>query len=517
MISLFGNLITLLKLLFKLIRFNIISPISFFQNYPFIGKLALKTSFLRDRSFDNRNWGERLVYCFIALGPSFIKFGQALATRADIIGRDNALALTELQDDLSPFSFEQVERIVSSEFNCSIENLFSHFEKKPIAAASIAQVHFATLFDGTEVAVKILRPNIEELFDRDIKFLFSLARLLERFFPATRRLRPVEVIEVFSASIKLELDLSMEASAASELAENFSEDTDFKVPEIYWDYTSRRVLTIEKITGCRPDNGQELAKMGLAPRQLVEKSACIFFNQVFRDGFFHGDMHPGNVFILEDGRIAPVDFGIMGRLDMSTRVFLAKMLIGFLTKDYHSVAKLHFKAGYISEDQSVEIFAQACRSIGEPILNRPLAEISLANLLSQLFRITKQFEMEIQPQLLLLQKTMLVAEGVGRQLDPTVNIWELAQPMIRDWMVKTQLKKIPLKSLSMELPELINRSPNLLRNLEIAIEHLAKGSITVKSEKELLKKDQNRTPRQVKRILFSFIIILMLFGYYVMN
>ena len=517
MISLFSNLIKLLRLLFKLIRYDIISPIGFFQNYPFIGKLALKTSFLRDRSFDNRNWGERLVYCFIALGPSFIKFGQTLATRADIIGRDNALALTQLQDNLSPFCFEQVELIVSSEFNCSIENLFSQFEKKPIAAASIAQVHFATLVNGPDVAVKILRPDIEKLFDRDIKLLFWLAELLERFFPATQRLRPVEVIQVFSASIKLELDLRMEASAASELADNFSEDTDFKVPKIYWDYTSRRVLTIEKVTGCRPDNRQELTRMDLAPRQLVKKSARIFFNQVFRDGFFHGDMHPGNVFILEDGRIAPVDFGIMGRLDMSTRVFLAKMLIGFLTKDYHSVAKLHFQAGYISEGQSVEMFAQACRSIGEPILNRPLAEISLANLLSQLFRITKQFEMEIQPQLLLLQKTMLVAEGVGRQLDPTVNIWELAQPMIRDWMVKTQLPKIPLQSLSIDLPEFINRLPSLLKNLEITLENLAKEGKTGEDEKELLKNNLNKKRRQVKRILFSSVILLILFGYYVMN
>ena len=309
----------------------------------------------------------------------------------------------------------------------------------------------------------------------------------------------------------------MEASAASELADNFSEDTDFKVPKVYWDYTSQRVLTIEKISGCRPDKRHELKSMNLDPRQLVRKSTRIFFNQVFRDGFFHGDMHPGNVFILKDGRIAPVDFGIMGRLDMPTRVFLAKMLIGFLTKDYHSVAKLHFEARYISENQSVEMFAQACRSIGEPILNRPLAEISLANLLSQLFRVTKQFEMEIQPQLLLLQKTMLVAEGVGRQLDPTVNIWELAQPMIRDWMVKTQLPKIPLQSLSMDLPELINRLPSLFKNLEIAIEHLAKKGITVEHEKELLKKKKNKKRRRVKRILFSFIIVLMLSGYYVMN
>ncbi len=517
MINLFGNLITLLRLLFKLIRYNIVSPIGFFQNYPFIGKLALKTSFLRDRSFDNHNWGERLVYCFIALGPSFIKFGQALATRADIIGRDNALALTQLQDNLTPFSFEQAERIISSDFNCGIENLFSHFEKKPIAAASIAQVHFARLVDGTDVAVKILRPNINELFERDVKLLFWLAELLERFFPATRRLRLVDVIEVFSTSIKLELDLRMEASAGSELADNFSEDTDFKVPKVYWDYTSQRVLTIEKITGCRPDNREELKRMNLDPQQLVKKSTRIFFNQVFRDGFFHGDMHPGNVFILEDGRIAPVDFGIMGRLDMATRVFLAKMLIGFLTKDYHSVAKLHFKARYISEDQSVEMFAQACRSIGEPILNRPLAEISLANLLSQLFRITKQFEMEIQPQLLLLQKTMLVAEGVGRQLDPTVNIWELAQPMIRDWMVKTQSPKIPLQSFSEELPELINRLPSLFKNFEMALENLAHKGITVEHEKELLNKKKNKKRRRVNRIFFSLVIILMLSGYCVMK
>ena len=228
-------------------------------------------------------------------------------------------------------------------------------------------------------------------------------------------------------------------------------------------------------------------------------------------------MHPGNVFILENGKIAPVDFGIMGRLDITTRVFLGKMLIGFLTKDYHSVARIHFKAGYISGDQSIEIFAQACRAIGEPILNRPLAEISLANLLSQLFRVTKQFEMEIQPQLLLLQKTMLVAEGVGRQLDPTVNIWELAQPMIRDWMVKTQLRKIPLQSLSVELPELINRLPSLFENLEIALENLAKKGIAVEHQKKLLNKKKNKKRRRIKRIFFSLVIILMLSGYYVMN
>ena len=517
MIHFLNNIIILLRLLFKLLRYNIISPIEFFQNYPFMGKLALKSSLLRDRSFDNHSWGERLSLCLITLGPSFIKFGQTLATRSDIIGTDTALALTQLQDNLPPFSFSEVEAIVKKDFSCPVEELFSHFEKKPMAAASIAQVHCATLISGQEVAVKILRPNIDALFERDIKLLFWLARLLERFFPKTRRLRPTKVVEVFSETVKLELDLRMEASAASELAENFSNDKDFKVPEIYWDYTSRRVLTIEKVVGCRPDDMQGLAKMRLSPRQILEKSARIFFNQVFRDGFFHGDMHPGNVFILENGKIAPVDFGIMGRLDITTRVFLGKMLIGFLTKDYHSVARIHFKAGYIYGDQSIEIFAQACRSIGEPILNRPLAEISLASLLSQLFHVTKQFRMETQPQLLLLQKTMLVTEGVGRQIDPTVNIWELAQPMIRDWIVETQSPKVHLQNMGMEISELAYRLPNLLRNLEVAVEKLAEGKLTIADENEGLNKNPNKTARQIQIIGIGLILILILFTNYVMS
>ena len=512
-----NKIIILFKIARKIGSSDIIEIVDRSHKVPFFIKLffnLVSLSFTKNQKKTNNT--NDLSSTIQDLGTTFIKLGQFLATRPDIIGEELTKNLEKLQDKLPPFSKSLAENIIRDELGeLTAKNIIEFSD--PIAAASIAQVHCATLISGQEVAVKILRPNIDALFERDIKLLFWLARLLERFFPKTRRLRPTKVVEVFSETVKLELDLRMEASAASELAENFSNDKDFKVPEIYWDYTSRRVLTIEKVVGCRPDDMQGLAKMRLSPRQILEKSARIFFNQVFRDGFFHGDMHPGNVFILENGKIAPVDFGIMGRLDITTRVFLGKMLIGFLTKDYHSVARIHFKAGYISGDQSIEIFAQACRSIGEPILNRPLAEISLASLLSQLFHVTKQFRMETQPQLLLLQKTMLVTEGVGRQIDPTVNIWELAQPMIRDWIVETQSPKVHLQNMGMEISELAYRLPNLLRNLEVAVEKLAEGKLTIADENEGLNKNPNNTARQIQIIGIGLILILILFTNYVMS
>ena len=363
----------------------------------------------------------------------------------------------------------------ADETGIPINELFSSFDEKPAAAASIAQVHYATTMNGEDVAVKILRPQIENAFASDLSLFKWIAKILENYISRTKRLQPVKVVQIFANTIALEMDMRMEAAAAAELAKNFEGDPDFKVPQIFWETTTKRVLTIERLSGCRPDDIASLEKAGHDPSKILQKSACIFFNQVFRDGFFHADMHPGNVFITEDGKIAPVDFGIMGRLDLETRFFLADMLTGFLTRDYKKVAEVHFRAGYVPPDQSLEVFSQACRSIGEPILGLPLSEISLAKLLSQLFSITEKFEMETQPQLLLLQKTMLVAEGVGRQIDGRVNIWELARPLIEEWMITYRSPPARIQKISAELLTLAERIPKIIQNSELIINQASHG------------------------------------------
>ena len=389
------------------------------------------------RDVDGRP-GQRLAKAFEALGPSFIKLGQALSVRSDLVGEDIAADLSFLQDNLPPFSGAEARDIIEADLGEPVAHYFSHFEDVPVAAASIAQVHFAVTTDGETVAVKVLRPGVEARFRRDIDLALWLARMVERTRPALRRLRPVDVVRTFEESVNTEMDLRLEAAAASELAENFKDDPHFRTPGVDWIRTARRVLTLERISGVRIDDVEALkqagAVAGFEPRDILRHAAEAFFNQVFRDGFFHADMHPGNMFVAPDGALRPVDFGIMGRLDRKTRYYLADMLTGFLNRDYRRVAEVHFEAGYVPRHKSVDGFTQAIRAIGEPILGRPLHEISLARLLAQLFQVTETFEMETQPQLLLLQKTMLVAEGVGRMLDPSVNMWLLAEPMIETWM-----------------------------------------------------------------------------------
>jgi ubiquinone biosynthesis protein len=380
--------------------------------------------------------GERLTAALAELGPSFVKIGQALSTRADLVGEELAADLSRLQDKLPPFPAEQARATVERELNQALTQVFASFESEPVAAASIAQVHFATTPDGAPVAVKVLRPGIERVFARDIAMFRWLAGQAERWSRPARRLRPVAVVEQFAETVRLEMDLRLEAAAAAELAANFADDPEFRVPAVDWTRTARRVLTMQRIAGTPVDERERLIALGHDPQEIVAKAARAFFRMVFRDGFFHADMHPGNVFVAEDGALIAVDFGIMGRIDMATRTTLADMLIGFLTRDYQRVADVHIRAGFVPADRSAGAFAQAARAIAEPILGRPLAEISLARLLAQLFEVTEQFEMRTQPQLLLLQKSMLVCEGVGRRLAPDLNMWQLAEPMIVDWIAE---------------------------------------------------------------------------------
>ncbi len=436
---------------------------------------VLRRAFAKPRS--NGRDGERLGAAFHALGPGFIKLGQALSTRPDLIGEEIAADLSELQDRLTPFSGAEARKLIEAELGAPVYGLFSHFEDQAIAAASIAQVHRATTTEGRDVAVKVLRPGIEAAFAVDTELFFWLAGLIERAQPAWRRLRPVEIARTFAETVSREMDLRLEAAAASELRENLAGDHGFHVPQVDWRRTARRVMTLEHIEGIPIDEREALIAAGHEVDAVLEKAARAFFNQIFRDGFFHADLHPGNLFVDGNGDIVAVDFGIMGRLDSDTRRYLAEMLLGFLSGDYGRVARVHFEAGYVPADQSEASFTQACRSIGEPLLGRPLNEISLGHLLAQLFRITETFAMETQPQLLLLQKTMLLAEGVGRSLNPELNIWSLAQPLIEDWVADNLGPEARLRESVSDGAALVQRLPKLAANAEAALAMIAEGGV----------------------------------------
>ncbi len=412
--------------------------------------------------------GQRLAAAFNELGPSFIKLGQLLSIRADLLGEEITVDLASLQDRLPPFPGAEARALIEAEFACPLGALFASFDETAIAAASIAQVHFARTTDGQDVAVKVLRPGIAAAFARDLDLFLWLAGLAERLQPALRRLKPVEVVQTLAEVVRFEMDLRLEAAAAAELAENFAGDPNFRVPRVDWLRTRRTVLTLERINGIHIDDRAAMLAAGHRIEDVLGKAAAAFFNQVFRDGFFHADLHPGNMFVDTDGAIVVVDFGIMGRLDRTTRFFLADMLIGFLSGDYRRVAEVHFAAGYVPPR--------------EPILGRPLQEISIARLLAQLFEITEQFEMETQPQLLLLQKTMVVIEGVGRRLDPEINIWTLAKPLIEGWMRDNRGPEARVRLGLETLADLAERVPRLVRSLETLVTDWSRQGVILHAE-----------------------------------
>jgi ubiquinone biosynthesis protein len=421
--------------------------------------------------------GEKLALALQKLGPGFIKLGQALSVRSDLVGEEIADDLATLQDSLPPFETSAARQSIEDEFSKPLDEIFASFDDTAVAAASIAQVHFATTTEDLPVAVKILRPGIEAAFSRELDLLHWLAEIVERHIPQARRLRPIEVIDTLSETVAMEMDLRLEAAAGDELRANFEGDERFNVPAMDWTRTGRRVLTLERVSGVPIDEVSTLENAGRDIEALVANMARAFFLQVFRDGFFHADLHPGNLLVDDDGAIQAVDFGIMGRLDKQTRYYLAEMMIGFLTADYAKVAAVHFRAGYVPATQSEEAFAQAARAIAEPILGLPLKDISLARLLAQLFTITERFEMQTQPQLLLLQKTMLVAEGVGRRLHPDTNMWELAKPLIDDWMEDALSPEAKAAEVMAEVGRLIERLPTLITDMNDSVSTLARDGL----------------------------------------
>jgi len=372
-----------------------------------------------------------------ALGPAYIKFGQVLSTRPDVVGEDMAQQLRVLQDQLPPFSRAEAMAEVERELGRPLAEVFSEFSE-PIAAASIAQVHRARLTEtGEDVAVKVLRPGIERAFNKDVDAFYFAARIVDIFAPGARRLRPMQVIEHFDGVVQGELDLRLESSAASEFAANTSEDEGFQLPRIRWEASARRVMTLDWADGIALGDNAALDAAGQDRSALGKRVLSLFLRHALRDGYFHADMHQGNLKVAANGDIIAYDFGIMGHIDEYTRRVYAEILFGFIKRDYKRVAEVHFEAGYVPADRDVDEFARAIRAVGEPIFGMDASHISMGNLLNYLFEVTERFGMETRTELILLQRTMVVVEGVARSLDPHINIWEVAQPVVEDYIKKS--------------------------------------------------------------------------------
>jgi len=402
----------------------------------------------------------------VAIGPAAIKLGQALSTRPDLVGEKAAENLSQLQDDLPPAPFTKIKQTIEASFGASLESLFSEFEEITVGAASIAQVHLAVTTEGREVAVKVLRPGIEEEFARAIETYEWAAAQAERYGGELERLRPRLVVAHFRQWTARELDLQREAASASELRENMIAEPGYFVPEIDWRRTARRVLTLEWLDGIKLNDREALIEAGHDCNQLAGTLVRAFLRQAVVDGFFHADLHHGNLFALADGRIAAIDFGIMGRIDRRARMWLAEILYGLITGNYRRVAEIHFEAQYVPPHHNVQEFATALRAAGEPIRGLPVKEISVGRMLESLFSITRDFDMPTQPHLLLLQKSMVMNEGVATALDPDINMWETAEPFLREWMRSELGPEAYYADRIIELVRSFKKIPELIERLD---------------------------------------------------
>jgi ubiquinone biosynthesis protein len=445
----------------------------------------------------------RVATALTKLGPSYVKLGQFLATRADVIGPELSSDLRQLQDKAEPFSMAEAREAVERSLGGKLEDHFIEFGP-PVAAASIAQVHKAyVLDDGVKkaVAVKILRPNIEKRFYRDLDSYYFAARLIERFYPPARRLKPVAVVDNLKHTTDLEMDLRLEAAAISEMASNIKEDEGFRVPDINWKRTAKRVLTVEWIDGTPIAQRDKLIAKGFDTAALGMTVLRSFLRHAMRDGFFHADMHQGNLFIDDSGKVVAVDFGIMGRLGLPERRFLAEILHGLITRDYYRAAAIHFEAGYVPSHHSVEEFAQAMRAIGEPIQGRTAEEISMADLLGQLFAYTEVFDMQTRPELILLQKSMVIVEGVARDLNPSLNVWVAAEPVAREWMESnlSVIGRLREAGRGAEtIGDVLMKTPGLLQNAAQAVSGFSQmANSGLRLDDETIDKIASRSKRSV--------------------
>ena len=480
------KLIILFRLGRKVAKSDILSIISKFQKPPLAIKILFKIlsfSFSPKNKIDNnKDEGERLSNSLESMGTTFIKLGQFLATRPDIIGEELSKKLENLQDRLPPFSLLEAKEIIKNDLGEDTYNSIINLTD-PVAAASIAQVHKAQINDeGTikDVAIKILRPNIKKIFNDEIDAMMLFAFLIESFVKKTKRLRLVEVVFLLKEITNLEMDLRFEAAAANEYAENTKNDVDFNVPQIYWNFTSENVMTLDWVDGISIRETEELKRRNFNTEKIAEDVIQNFLRHAVRDGFFHADMHQGNIFIDSDGHIVPIDFGIMGRLDKMSKRFLAEILYGFIQRDYKKVAEVHLIAGLVPKEVPLDDLAQALRSIGEPIFGQAVKDISGGKLLKQLFDVTEKFNMQTQPQLLMLQKTMVVVEGVARKLNPNTNIWTTSKPVLENWLKETKDPMTKINETIQNTTEVIKKLPEfpeIMDKANQALTFLASGQI----------------------------------------
>lgn len=459
-----------------------------------------------------RPQAERLRLALEALGPVFIKFGQMLSTRRDLLPDDIALELTKLQDRVPPFSGQLAQSIIERELKQPVSEIFASFSVEPMASASVAQVHAASLQNGKAVVVKVIRPGIGRVIRQDVALLYLLARLMQAIWAEGRRLRPVEVVHEYEQTIFDELDLRKEAANGSQLRRNFDGSAMLYVPEIFWDYTRQQVLVMERIHGIPVADVAQLRAQGTDMKLLAERGVEIFFTQVFRDSFFHADMHPGNIFVSRENPADPqyiaVDFGIIGSLNAEDQNYLARNILAFFKRDYRQVAQLHIDSGWVPRDTNVHAFETAIRSVCEPIFEKPLKDISFGMVLLGLFQTARRFNMEVQPQLVLLQKTLLNIEGLGRQLYPDLDLWQTAKPFLEKWMQQRMGIKAAYNSIKQQAPEWLEKMPHLPQLVYDSLQQLKLGSENAAELQSLLQQQLRRQEKRKRRFLLVGVTLL---------
>jgi len=447
--------------------------------------------------------GQRLREALEELGPVFVKFGQVLSTRPDLLPDDIAAELAKLQDQVPPFAGERATAIIESSLGGKIADFFSEFSSVPLASASVAQVHAARLRDGKEVVVKVLRPGIEPVIERDLALLDTLARLAVRYWSEGRRLRPVEVVDEFRKTLHDELDLRVEAGNASQLRANFAASPLLYVPQVYWDLVRREVMVMERIHGIPVSDIEALKRAGIDLRTLSHHGVEIFFTQAFRDGFFHADMHPGNIFVYPDGRYCAVDFGIMGTLSEKDKRYLAENFLAFFNRDYRGVAEAHLRSGWVPAGTRAEEFETAIRAVCEPIFAKPIKDISFGRFLLQLFQTARRFQMEIQPQLVLLQKTLFNIEGLGRRLYPELDLWETAKPYLERWMRDQLGPRAFFRTLRREAPKWWELMPQLPVLVHETLRRATAGDLSLEWRSMELEALGRQMRRNYRRLYFA--------------
>jgi ubiquinone biosynthesis protein len=467
------------KLLFRLIHINWVLV------FHGLDEIVLKTHLFRPVRFlavlspyywlrrESEPRAVRIRRTLEDLGPIFVKFGQALSTRKDLLPDDIADELVKLQDRVPPFANELARNIIENELGMSIAEAFAEFDAQPLASASVAQVHTAVLHSGEKVIIKVLRPDIEERIHSDLGLLYELARFAEKFWNEARRLRPMEVVAEFERTTLDELDLFREAANAAKLRRNFANSDIIYIPEIHWPLTRRKVLVMERIHGIPVGEIEQLKAGGADFKLLAERGVEIFFTQVFRDNFFHADMHPGNIFVDLPAKYIAVDFGIVGSLSLSDQHYLAENFLAFFNRDYRKVAQMHVESGWVPGSTRIEEFESAIRSVCEPIFEKPLKDISFGQLLLRLFQTARRFDMHVQPQLVLLQKTLLNIEGLGRQLYPDLDLWQTAKPFLEKWFQDRMGPKAKITKLMKQFPEFAEHFPEVPSLIYKALDNAA--------------------------------------------